>query len=257
MTDLSLVKCFLLDLDGTVYLSGRPVFGAADAIERMRGQGRVLFITNNSSVSADDYFVKLNNMKIKAAQDEIVTSGTVTIDYLKKNHGGKRVYLLGTPSLKDEFKAAGIKLDSRNPQIVVLGFDKTLTYKKLERAVKFLRGGAFFVATHPDFTCPTDKGGIPDVGSFLALIKAAAGREPDIVCGKPFDVYAEYVKKITGCAATDIAVFGDRLSTDMRFAKENGFKAVLVLTGEATCTDAEGSPYKPDLVLESIAFWDK
>lgn len=253
MNGFNSIKCFLLDLDGTVYLSGKPISGAADAIERMRRQGRVLFITNNSSASRADYFVKLNAMGIRAAQEDIVTSGTVTVDYLKKNHAGKKVYLLGTPALKTEFKAAGIKLSSRNPQVVVLGFDKTLTYKKLQKAAASLQSGAFFVATHPDLTCPTDGGAIPDAGSFLALFKAATGREPDIICGKPFDVYAQFIKKMTGCEAGEIAVFGDRLSTDIRFAKVNGFKAVLVLSGEATRADAQVAQNKPDFILESIA----
>lgn len=233
------IKCWLLDMDGTVYLGGKLIDGAAEAIERMRARAKVLFLTNNTSVARSDYAAKLAFMGIRATEDDIYTAGNATTDWLIKNSLTDRIFLLGTDKLQAEFIRAGIGLTDTDPQMVVVGFDTGLKYERLSLCCKHIREGARFIATHPDFNCPVRDGCIPDVGSFLALIKASTGREPELVCGKPNRPIAEGVAARAHCRPDEIAMVGDRLMTDMRFAFNNGFRSVLVLSGEATAAEAE------------------
>lgn len=247
------IKCFLLDMDGTVYLSGKAITGAAEAVERIRKNSKALFVTNNTSRSRNDYVAKLCGMGISVTSDDIYTAGNATVDYLNLNYNGARVHVLGTANLKQEFIGGGITLCDKSPELVVIGFDTDLTYDNLSRACTFIREGVPFIATHPDFNCPIEGGYIPDVGSFLALIKASTNKEPSLVCGKPYAAIAKGIAARVGCGGKQIAMVGDRLSTDMQFAINNGFSSILVLSGEATKKDLEQSGLKVDLTLNSIA----
>lgn len=253
---LQTIECFLLDMDGTVYLSDKPIAGAAEAVARMRRQARVLFLTNNTSAARTDYVRKLCGMGIEVTDDDIYTAGNATIDYLQRTGATNRVFLLGTPNLRDEFLQGGISLCDENPDLVVIGFDTTLTYARLADACAHIRRGVPYIATHPDFNCPVRGGYIPDVGSFLALIHASTGAMPLLVCGKPNAPIADGVAQKVGLSGKKIAMVGDRLMTDMRFALDNGFTSVLVLSGEADERALQNCGFAVDVVLPSIAEWD-
>ena len=245
-------KCYLLDMDGTVYLGGKAVGGAAETVAKMRERGKVLFLTNNTSCSRRAYATKLSALGIAAKEADIFTAGNATIDYIAENYSSPKVYVLGTELLKSEFAAAGLALVESSPELVVVGFDTSLTYEKLSKTCAFIRGGVPFIATHPDFNCPVGDGYIPDVGSFLALIEASTGRRPEAVCGKPYAPMAKALSKVTGASGRDVVMIGDRLYTDMRFAAENGFYSTLVLSGEATKGELIESGIKVDRVIPSI-----
>lgn len=245
-------NCFLLDLDGTVYLGGKLIDGAIDAVEELRRKKcRVIFLTNNSSRSKSDYVEKLRRLGLNPGPEDVYTAGSATADYLALR-GVKECYLLGTEALKKEFADVGVE-HRENAVAVVVGFDTSLTYAKLDRACSLIRGGAFYVATHPDLNCPTDKGYMPDVGSFIALIKASTGRMPDVICGKPHAPMAQSVLNLTACGPRGAVMVGDRLYTDMAFGLENGMQTVLVLSGETTRDDYERSNMKVTAVVDSIA----
>lgn len=253
------IKCFLLDMDGTVYLSGVPIDGAVDAVERMKKQGRVIFLTNNTSVSRNDYVEKIKKMGIFVTENDIYTAGNATIDYINKHHYNKKIFLLGTDKLRAEFSGSGINITDKNPDIVVIGFDTDLTYANLSKACAFIRGGVPYLLTHHDINCPVKNGYIPDVGSINALIEKSTDKKPFIVCGKPNSPIGDGIKLMTGYKNDEIAMIGDRLSTDMLFAVHNNFLPVLVLSGEARQADLENSNLKNkvNIVLNSIADWDK
>ena len=247
-------KLYVFDMDGTIYLGDHVFPFAVDYIKGLRASGRrVLFFTNNASKNKSVYYDRLTRMGFEPREGEIMTSGDVTIRFLKEHRPGKSVFLLGTRSLKNSFREAGIKL-SRSADIVVSSFDTELTYKALERACTLIRGGAEYLCTHPDFNCPTETGFIPDSGAIAAAITASTGVVPRYF-GKPYADTAEMILSYTETEARDACIFGDRLYTDIALGKNSGMTAVLVLTGETRREDLENvTPEKlPDIVIGSIA----
>ena len=240
-------------MDGTIYL-GENVFPfAVSYIKKLRSDGkRVLFFTNNASKSPEFYIQRLTRMGFEPRDDEILTSGDVTVRFLLEKRKGKSVYLLGTEILKKSFADAGVTL-SDNADIVVSSFDTELTYKKLERACTLIRGGAEYLCTHPDFNCPTEDGFIPDSGAIAAAITASTGVKPRFF-GKPYADTADMIFSYTGIGAKDACIFGDRLYTDIALGKNSGMTAVLVLSGETKKSELDSlSPNQtPDIVIDSI-----
>jgi len=256
------IKCFLLDMDGTVHLSGQVFDGAAAAIKRMRAQGRVFFITNSTWFSREEQAIKLQKMGIPATADDVYNAGKATADFLAESFFGKKVFVLGTEALKEEIEKNGLSIcrgDLQSPEdvgIAVVSFDPELDFKKLTVVCDLIRAGVPYVVTHPDFNYPIAGGYLPDAGGNLALVRACTGVEPIAVCGKPHKPLAKGVARLVGCKPHEVAMFGDRLMTDIRFANDNGFRAVLVLTGEATKADLEKSDVVADVILDSLADWD-
>ena len=178
-------KYFIIDMDGTFYLDGNIIDGSADFIEKVRESGRdFYFFTNNSSNNVEVCRAKLEKMGFPVDEKRVIISSHVAAAYLNKNYPGKRVFLLGNERLTGDFAASGINLVSESPDIVVLGFDTTLTYQKIWDAVRYIDGGAIYLATHPDLNCPTADGYMPDTGSMIEMFAASTGKRP-LVLGKP------------------------------------------------------------------------
>lgn len=253
MNRLEKIETYLLDLDGTFYLGSNLYPWSLPFVETMRRLGkRFVFVTNNSSQNGKYYLEKIRKMGVDITEDQIFTSGQATIFYLKKYNHPKKLYLVGTPALEEEFKEAGFILTDEDPETVVLGFDMTLTYEKLRTACDLIRSGVPFIATHPDFNCPTPEGPIPDCGAMIALITASTGVKPKII-GKPYPEMIEALQAKYGLENPDtIAMVGDRLYTDLAMAKAAGIVGILVLSGETQREDLEDSEVQPDLVLENL-----
>ena len=251
------IELFVLDMDGTFYLGDRILPGSAAFLEAVRRTGRrYLFFTNNSSRDPQDYMEKLAAMGCPITRSQIMTSGDVTIRFLQTQYPGKRVWLAGTPSLERSFREAGISLVNDDPaetvpDIVVVGFDTTLTYRKLSDACTYIRNGALFLATHPDINCPTETGFIPDCGSFCAAITLSTGVKPRYL-GKPYPETVDMVLDRTGCRREKTAFVGDRLYTDTAAGVNNGAHGILVLTGESSVDDIRPGENEPDAVFSSL-----
>jgi HAD superfamily hydrolase (TIGR01450 family) len=181
----------------------------------------------------------------------------VTIAYLNKYHKGENVFLLGTKALEDSFIQGGINL-SDDAKIVVVGFDMTLTYEKLEKACTLIRNGAKFYSTHPDINCPTKDGFIPDSGAICAAIELSTGVKPRYF-GKPNAETVEMLEEKSGLSRDNICMVGDRLYTDIALGKKHGVTSVLVLSGETQPEDVDAAsiPEKPDFVFPSLDEVDK
>lgn len=247
------IRLFLLDMDGTVYLSGKLIDGARETIEAIRGSGRrFCMLTNNSSVGRREYLEKLSRLDIRVLEDEVFTSGLASAYYLRQSYPAARVFLLGTSLLKDELKSEGINIVEENPDVVLVGFDTNLTYLNLVKTCNYIRKGLPYVITHPDVNCPVSDGFIPDVGSFVSLIKTSTGRTPDAVCGKPTEIMLNALCSRFNISKAQTCMIGDRLETDVLFAKQLGFTGVLVLSGVTTREAAGTSEIKPDFVLDSL-----
>lgn len=252
--ELSDVRCFLLDMDGTFYLGDRIIEGSLEFIERVLETGRdYLFLTNNSSHNADFYVKRLERMGLKTDRRHVLTSGEATCEKLKTLYPGKRAYVLGNEFLLEEFREAGIGVDFENPEIAVIGFDTTLTYKKLWDICDLVRGGAPYIATHPDFNCPTETGFMPDIGAIIAFIEASTGRRPDLVVGKPNTGIVDAVTRRTGLRVDQLAMVGDRLYTDIETGLQSGMLSILVMSGETTEAMLAASQTVPDLKFDRLA----
>lgn len=249
---LKKVKLFVLDMDGTFYLGNRLIEGSLGFIRKLENTGRkFLFFTNNSSRTGVFYKNKLAGMGCFVEEDKVVTSGDVTIKYLRENYRDAKVYLVGTDLLRESFIKGGVTLVEDKPDIVVLSFDTSLTYEKMSRACEFIRNGALFLATHLDLNCPTEDGFIPDCGAMCAMVEASTGIKPKYL-GKPFGETVGMIKLITGMKSEELAFVGDRLYTDIATGVNNGITSILVLTGETSMGDVEASPVKPDFIFRSL-----
>ncbi|MCR4902190.1 MAG: HAD-IIA family hydrolase [Butyrivibrio sp.] len=286
---LGKTELFVLDMDGTFYLGDKILEGSLDFLKAVEDAGkRYIFFTNNSSQSPEKYIDKLARMNCHIDRSQIMTSGDVMIEYLNTFYKNKSVYLLGTQPLIKSFEEGGIRLINKEvhdykaskgaeigdadiddylwceknfynymeegiiePDVVVVGFDKTLTYESLTRACNYIRNGAVFLATHLDINCPVEGGFIPDCGAMCAAITLSTGVEPKYV-GKPFAETADMVERRSGIDKSKITFVGDRLYTDVATGVSNGAMGVLVLSGEAALKDVETSEVKPDAIFDSI-----
>jgi HAD superfamily hydrolase (TIGR01457 family) len=251
---LSTVRGFLLDMDGTFYLGDRLLEGALRFIDLLRQQKKeFLFLTNNSSQHRRQYADKISRLGLPLAEKSVLTSGEATSLYLREQHPGANVFLVGTPSLEDEFRQHGFRLVQQEPEYLVLGFDTTLTYQKLWALCDFVRAGVPYIATHPDFNCPTESGFMPDVGAMIAFVEAATGRRPDLVVGKPNRLIVDAAAVKMNLQVNQLAMIGDRLYTDIALGQSSGIATVLVLSGETKIEDLKGSPFQPDYTFQNLA----
>ncbi len=248
-----MIKGLAIDMDGTVYKGMEPIPGAKEFIRELNERKiPYVFITNNSSKGRKLYFEKLREMGFDIDMKNVLTSGSATLAFIKKERSGKSVYVVGTESYKEDVKASGIKLDDEDPDIVLLSFDKELTYEKINKAYTFIKNGSEFIATHPDDLCPTEDDYEVDIGAFIAMYRHLLKTEP-LIIGKPNRMLLDMASSEMGIRADEIAMVGDRLYTDMRMAFDNNIPSILVLTGETKLSDLKDSDIRPTYVLDSVA----
>lgn len=249
-----------LDMDGTIY-SGGTLFNFTNRFLAGLGEMGIgySFLTNNSSKSVKDYVKHLQRMGVTATPEQFFTSTQATVEYLRDSMPAtRRLFVLGTVSMREELAEAGYTLTHDNagdePDAVVLGFDTDLVFARLCRAAWWVKQGKPYLASHPDRICPTDQPTVlVDCGSVIAAIKAATGREPDAVLGKPDPRMLRGLLQRHELRADQLAMVGDRFYTDMAMARRAGALGVLVLTGEATAAEAATFQPAPDLVAANLA----
>lgn len=258
MDKIENTKLFIFDMDGTIYLSDTLINGSLELIEKLDNRNTdYIFLTNNSSKNINDYKKKLTKLGINVDLDHIVSSGEVTASHIKdiKNENENDVYVVGTKSLEKVFKNYGFNIvDNRNENVdyLVLGFDTTLTYKKLWDAHYLINKGVKYYATNPDKVCPLENNkSMPDCGAIINLLKTSTNKEPMVV-GKPNELMVKYIAKKFSVERKYISMVGDRLYTDIKMAEVSGINSILVLSGETDRADLVDSTIKPDFVVESV-----
>ncbi|MFX1279816.1 MAG: HAD-IIA family hydrolase [Promethearchaeota archaeon] len=254
ISELTKKQIFFLDLDGTIYLENKLFKRVPELIEVFREkQKSFFFLSNNSSLSTKAYLEKLNKFKLNITEENIILSQHPTIEYLKQNNY-RKIFLLGTTSLKKEFEIEGFELTEQVPQIIVLAFDKELTYDRLAKATKFLLKEDFpYIATHLDNRCPTEQGYIPDAGGIAALLYKATERMP-LVFGKPNKEMLLFKLNKLRKSSKDAVMIGDRLYTDIRMGFNAEVTTCCVLSGETTMEMIRNSEDTPDFIINGI--WD-
>lgn len=251
------ITLYLFDMDGTLYLGDKLYDFTVDLLKKINENGaKYLFMTNNSSKSVADYVKKLQKLGVFATENDFMTSSQATAYYLKKNHEGKVLYVCGTESLRDELRKEGFSITEKLDEVecIVMGFDTELTFKKLEDVSRLLLGNRElpYIATNPDYVCPTEFGSVPDCGSVCDMLYNVSGRRP-LVIGKPEPLMPKLAMDKWGVDAAHTLVVGDRIYTDIKSGLAAGTHTALVLSGETTREILEASPDKPEVVLESAA----
>ena len=255
MAELRDKRLFLLDMDGTIYLDEQLFDGVTEFLRRVREiGGRYLFLTNNSSRGVEGYIEKMNRLGIVTTRDDFLTSVDATLRHLKRNLPGKRCYVSGTRSFYQQLEEAGIPVTTDREDgvdVLLSGFDTELTFQKLEDSCILLNRGAEWIATNPDWVCPTWYGSVPDCGSVCAMLTRATGRQP-LVIGKPNPAMVELAMEKTGFSMEQTVIIGDRLYTDVACGVNAGIDSIFVLSGEGVLADIEEFDIHPTWVYENI-----
>ena len=252
---LKKIKLFLFDMDGTLYVGDNLFPFTIGLLETLRRKNiRYIFLTNNSSKSVKDYILKLKNLGINSEYDDFLTSSQAAAVYLNAGFKDKKLYVCGTESLKEELRRGGFEITDKTDeaQCIVMGNDQELTFKKLYDVSKLLltKEDIPYVATNPDYVCPTEFGSVPDCGSICDMLYNVSKRKP-VFIGKPEPMMVRLAAEKSGCCIKNTAVVGDRIYTDVKCGLNAGALSVLVMSGETTQEILEKSSDKPDVVLQN------
>ena len=237
-------KAVVFDGDGTLYLGKQLIEGSLEFLDSLNKKGISSYIcTNNSSKTPEEYETKYKALNLPFTKENILISTHSSVESLKKK-GIKSLYILGTNSVIEWIESFGFSHTKTNPEAILLTYDTSLTYKKIETVTHLLRTNIPYFATHPDLVCPTENGPIPDVGTWITMFEQTTGRRPDAIFGKPNPKILDPILKKHNCGLEDIVFIGDRLYTDIALGQGNDLTTILTLTSETTLEMAEKSDIK-------------
>ena len=245
---------WLFDLDGTIYLGERLIPGADATIAALRAAGRrVAFLSNKPLQTRAEYAAKLTRLGVPAAPDDVINSSLVLARYLRDRDPGAPVFVIGEPPMREEMAAHGFEVrPDERVRWVVIAFDRTFDYAKLNIALQAVKQGARLIATNPDRTCPVEGGEIPDCAGMIAAVEAVTDRKVEAIVGKPSPIILEVALAALGVPARDAAIVGDRIETDIVMGRRLGLGTVLVLSGITRADDPRIAAIAPDHVVRSV-----
>jgi glycerol-1-phosphatase len=245
------VVLLLVDLDGVVYRGPEPVPGMPELLARRVSAGdTIMYVTNNSRWHRTQYQARLDSMGAPVTAASIVTAARATARALaERSSPPRRTMVFGGPGLGREIRDVGLRTVAttplglaERPDALVVGVDFSLSFRRLSIAADAVRAGAFFVATNRDPVYPVPEGLVAGAGSIVAALTVAAGREPDLVIGKPEPVLFREAAVLAGSPVEQAVVIGDGLGTDILAARRVGARSVLMLTGVSRREDLERLP---------------
>ncbi len=257
LNNLSSAKLFIFDLDGTVYQSGTLIGDAKNTLQFIRNRGcKIVYLTNNSICTQAEYREKLTALGILEEGDLIYSSLDCAVDFFHKYLKDKKVYAVATQAVRKYLQTQGLDLvneqDPYQADVVLLTYDKELTYQKIVTANELLVMGKEYIATHPDAVCPTSGISAPDAGTFIEMFKISSGRTPNMILGKPYPFMANFLINNLGICKEQTFMVGDRLYTDILFGVNSGLNTITVLSGETTEGMYKESKIRSDYVLKDI-----
>jgi HAD superfamily hydrolase (TIGR01457 family) len=243
----------MIDMDGTIYKGRNIIPGAKEMVEFLLAEKiPFVFLTNDSSHTRDYYYEKLTSMGFKITKEHILSSTIATARFIKERRSGKKVFVVATPEVTKEINSLGIKSTDDDPDVVLLTFDRTITFDKINKAYHYIMNGAELIATHPDDLCPMEDSYDVDIGQFIHMLSYLTGTTP-LIIGKPSMLMIEMAAGEMGVDKERTIMIGDRLYTDMRMALNAGIESVLVLSGEAKISDLDSLESQPTYVIGSVA----
>ncbi len=251
---------YIFDLDGTIYLGERLLPGADRVISELRAAGKgVMFLSNKPIETRYDYAAKLTRLGIPTDVSRVINSSFVLGQYLRSHRPDCLCYVMGEQALLNDLDEAGVSytLEPENcdyqVDYVVMAFDRTFDYQKLNRALQCVRRGARLIATNGDRTCPLEGGEIPDAGGVIGAVEGTTGKKVELIVGKPSPITVEVALSVLKVAPERCLMVGDRIETDILMGNQFGLATALVLTGVTDRKMAEASEIVPDYILESVA----
>ena len=262
-----IIDGFVFDLDGTIYLGEDALPGAPETIAALRRQGKqILFVSNKPLHPGRVYADKLTRLGIPTRVEDVITSGFVLGYHLAKHEPALRYYVIGEPNLVNELRGHGLQvinedfaqadprevIDAGAVDALVVAFDRTLDYRKLNVAYQALTQGARFFATNSDKTCPMPGGGIPDAGATIAALEAISGRKLELLAGKPSPLILQVAMDRMGLPPERCIMVGDRLETDILMGQQAGMLTAAVMTGASTRADVSQMQTPPNYVFETL-----
>ncbi|MGX7244226.1 TIGR01457 family HAD-type hydrolase [Enterococcus quebecensis] len=248
---------YLIDLDGTIYLGKEVIPAGKRFVERLQElKLPFLFVTNNTTKTPEAVANRLaQEFDIHVSAKTVYTASLATIDYMKEQGKGNRVFVIGESGLVDLILSAGFEWDEEQPDYVVVGLDTDIHYEKFATAALCIRNGATFIGTNPDKSIPTERGLLPGAGSFVSLVQTATQQDP-IMIGKPNDIIMNEALKVMNLDKESVIMVGDNYETDIQSGLKNGIDSLLVLSGFTSKSAVESLPEKPTYIVESLDEWD-
>jgi len=232
----------IIDLDGTIYRGNRLV-DHAESFFSMLNKNNVnyIFFTNCSKRVPAELVISLREMGLEVQENKIITSGCITRRYIQDADKCARIFVIGSSSFMEYLQVDNIELVNGTGSVadyVVIGFCNDFTYGDLTDALWHIQNGAKFIATNIDNTIPSGNSVVPHTGAICAFLECASKQKP-LNLGKPSEYAGNYFRKLFG--SEQVFVIGDRIDTDMLFAKKNGFIGCLVMTGITSQQDTDKS----------------
>lgn len=252
MENIRSKKCFICDMDGVIYHGNRLIPKVKEFVEWLESSGKnYLFLTNSSERSPKELAQKLARMGLNVGEEHFYTSALATASYLKSQCPDGSVYVIGEPGLTQALYDAGFTMNDINPDYVVFGETRSLSYEKIEKAVKLVLGGAKLIGTNSDLTARVESGIIPACRALISSIEMTTGRNAYFI-GKPNPLMMRHALKKLDCHRVDAVIIGDRMDTDILAGIESELDTVLVLTGVTEKEDLAKYAYQPKYVLNSV-----
>ncbi len=252
LSELHKKQAFICDMDGVIYHGNTLLPNVPDFVNWLRENKKdFLFLTNSSERSPRELSLKLERMGLSVSEDHFYTSALATASFLKTQRPGGSVYVIGEPGLVNALYDAGFSMNDYNPDYVVFGETRSISYEKIEHAVMLIQGGANLIGTNPDLTGPTDQGIMPACRALISPISLATGCEPYFV-GKPNPLMMRHALKKLGVSRRDAAIIGDRMDTDIVAGIESELDTVLVLSGVTNLSSLASFSYKPKYIMNGV-----
>jgi 4-nitrophenyl phosphatase len=248
-------KAYLFDLDGTIYRGKEPIPEAVDFVKRLKAVGTpYLFVTNNAARTKEEMASTLQSMGVPTNPENVITSSMATAAYIKEKSPNASVFIIGEDGLLNAIRDAGLSIDSENPDYVVVGLDRELTYEKLALGSIAIQKGATFLSTNPDVAIPTERGLLPGNGAITSVLKVATGVSP-IYIGKPEPIIIRQALDMLKLEPAEALMVGDNYNTDILAGMHAGVDTLLVHTGVTRMEDLELVEEQPTYFVESLKNW--
>ena len=245
-------KGYICDMDGVIYHGNRLLPRVPEFVHWLISeQKNFLFLTNSSERSPRELAQKLSRMGLEIPESHFYTSALATASFLASQCPGGSAYVIGEPGLVNALYDAGFSMNDYNPDYVVFGETRSLSYEKIERAVKLVQNGAKLIGTNTDLTAPVESGIIPACRALISPIELTTGKQAYYI-GKPNPLIMRHALKKLGCRVEDAAIIGDRMDTDVISGIESELDTVLVLSGVSTLETIHQFPYRPTYVLSGV-----